>query len=378
MRDGGTARPGKRSKKAGSKSRPERARKPEAPAGAASPASSPRRDAEAPPRRRAAEPEGPRARLITIGGGKGGVGKSFFAANLAASLAAAGHRVVVVDGDLEGANLHTCLGVPAPPSSLADFAAGREQDLAKLAFDTPVRNLRLVAGTHANLATPQPSHAQRVQLVVQLRQLDCDIVVFDLGAGTASAVIDYFSEGDDEVLVIQPEPTSVENAYSFLRAAFYRRMRLAMQGSKVRQLVSQAMDQKNDRGIRTPLDLLREVQELDDRDGARFVASMKAFRPRIVMNGVRSAEDIRVGFAVRSVCRKYFGIDAEYLGYVNHDEAVHRSVLARRPLVLDAPRCDAAIYLKRIAGKISEEQGEAARPGARPSGPPPPGAGARP
>ncbi len=313
-----------------------------------------------------AKPSGPKgtgggARLVTIGGGKGGVGKSFFAANLSAALASAGHRVVVVDGDLEGANLHTCLGVPAPPASLADFAAGREAELAKLAYDTPVPNLRLIAGTHANLATPQPSHKQRVLLIEQLRRLDCDIVVFDLGAGTASAVTDYFSEGDDEILVIQPEPTSVENAYSFLRAAFYRRMRMAMKEPAVRQLVSGAMDQKNERGIRTPLDLLREVQNLDDRDGARFVASMTAFRPRIVMNGVRSAEDIRVGFAVRSVCRKYFGIDAEYLGYVNHDEAVHRSVLARRPLVLAEPTTDAAVYLKRIAERISEEEKERRR-----------------
>jgi len=308
--------------------------------------------------RRRIEPPGPPerlARLVTVGGGKGGVGKSFLSANVAAALAAQGQRVVVVDADLEGANLHTCLGVPAPPASLADFAAGRESDLAKLAFDTPVENLRLVAGTHANLATPQPSHQQRVALMAQLRRLDCDFVVLDLGAGTASAVIDYFSDGDDEILVIQPEPTSVENAYSFLRAAFYRRMRLAMQRSEVRQLVSQAMDQKNERGIRTPLDLLREVEQLDAADGSRFVANMKAFRPRIVMNGVRSAEDIRVGFAVRSVCRKYFGIDAEYLGYVNHDEAVHRSVLARRPLVVSEPRCDAALYMVRIAQKLSSE-----------------------
>jgi len=347
MRDGGTARPGKKKRR-----RKDRGSGSQAGAGSGSPGAP------------QATPRGPvapaalrtGARLVTVGGGKGGVGKSFFAANLSAALAAEGHRVVVVDGDLEGANLHTCLGVPAPPASLADFAAGRELELAKLAFDTPVPGLRLVAGTYANLATPQPSHQQRMALMAQLRTLDAEFVVVDLGAGTASAVIDYFSDGDDEVLVIQPEPTSVENAYSFLRAAFYRRMRMAMQGSNVRQLVSQAMDQKNERGIRTPLDLLREVQELDSEDGTRFVASMRSFQPRLVMNGVRSAEDIRVGFAVRSVCRKYFGIDAEYLGYVNHDDAVHRSVLARRPLVVHEPRSDAAVYLNRIARRLSEEQ----------------------
>ena len=368
MRTGGTARSSKGHKKARSK------------AGGGNRAKT---SGGKPNARRAPDGRSPETgvRLVTVGGGKGGVGKSFFSANLAASLASQGHHVVVVDADLEGANLHTCLGVPAPPASLADFAAGRESDLEKLAFDTPVKNLRLVAGTHANLATPQPSHQQRIQLLGQLRQLTADFVVLDLGAGTAAAVIDYFSDGDDEILVIQPEPTSVENAYSFLRAAFYRRMRLAMQRSEVRQLVSQAMDQKNEQGIRTPLDLLREVEQLDPSDGTRFVASMQSFRPRVVMNGVRSAEDIRVGFAVRSVCRKYFGIDAEYLGYVNHDDAVHRSVLARRPLVLNEPRCDAALYLGRIAQKLASEQkarraGPVARSTARPapaSQPAPPG-----
>ena len=78
------------------------------------------------------------ARLIPVGGGKGGVGKSFIVANLAASLARAGKRVVAVDGDLEGANLHTCLGIPKPRISLADFVAQREEDLGKLTIETPI------------------------------------------------------------------------------------------------------------------------------------------------------------------------------------------------------------------------------------------------
>ena len=55
--------------------------------------------------------------------------------------------------------------------------------------------------------------------------------------------------------------------------------------------------------------------------GARFAATMRGFHPRIIVNDARTAEDIRLGFAVCSVCRKYFAIDAEYLGYVNHDVA---------------------------------------------------------
>jgi flagellar biosynthesis protein FlhG len=294
----------------------------------------------------------PAPRMIPVGGGKGGVGKSFVVANLGVALARNGCRVIVVDGDLEGANLHTCLGIPEPRYSLADFVAHREDDLEKLLIETSIPNLRLIAATHGNLATPQPSHSRRIRLVRSMQQLPADFVLLDLGAGTHAAVMDYFMIGEDGVVVITPEPTSVENAYSFIRAAFYRRLRLAMVSHDMRKVVAVAMDQHNERGIRTPLDLLREIEASDPGEGQRFMQTMKAFRPRILINEARTAEDVKLGFAIRSVCRKYFGIDSEYLGYINYDEQARRSVRARRPLVEEFPRSDAAIYVSRIARKI--------------------------
>jgi len=299
-------------------------------------------------------------RLIPFGGGKGGVGKTFVTANLAATLARAGYRVVAVDGDLEGANLHTALGVPRPRLSLADYAAGREEDVRKLIEDTPYENLRLIAATHPNLESPQPTHEARIRFMRALRGLDADFVFIDLGAGADAAVMDYFMVCNDGVVVIAPEPTSVENAYAFMRAAFYRRLRLAMLAPEVRRIVGTAMDQRNERGIRTPLDLLREVQGLDSSDGQRFAAVMRAFRPRLIVNEVHTAEDIKLGFSVRSVCRKYFAIDAEYLGYVNHEDSVRESVRLRKPLVETGSRSDAAIYLARIARKLITPRAPAA------------------
>ena len=298
----------------------------------------------------ASGPPGPR--LVPFGGGKGGVGKTFVAANLAATLARAGYRVVAVDGDLEGANLHTTLGVLRPRTSIAEFVAQREEDVGKLLEDTPVENLRMIAAVCPNLAGPQPSRAQRIQFVRALRKLDAHFVFLDLGAGTDVTVMDYFMVCDDGVIVLAPEPTSVENAYAFIRAAFYRRLRLTMSSPQVRKLVALAMDERNERGIRTPIDLLREVESLDAQEGARFVAVMRAFRPRIIVNEVRSKDDIQLGFSVRSVCKRYFGIEADYLGYVNHDEAARRSVKLCRPLVDESPRSDAAVYFARIARKL--------------------------
>lgn len=103
--------------------------------------------------------------MISVGGGKGGVGKTFLVANLAVSLARLGKRVVAVDCDLEGANLHTSLGVSGPVKSLPDFVAQREDDLGKLVIDTPTEGLRLIAGTDANLGEAQPNHLRRVRLM---------------------------------------------------------------------------------------------------------------------------------------------------------------------------------------------------------------------
>ena len=288
-----------------------------------------------------------------MGGGKGGAGKTFIAANLAASLAASGQRVIAIDTDLESANLHTGLGVAPPRQGLADFGARREEDLRKLAGETPVTNLRLVAGTHGHLANAQPDNARRVRLIRALRQLDADFVILDLATGMQSATLDYFLVADDGLLVVNPEPVSVENAYGFLRAAYYRRLRQAMVSQSLRELISEVMDPRNEGGIRTPQELFREVESTDPAEGARFVRTVAEFRPRIVINGARSAEDIRLGFSMVSVCRRYFGAELDYLGYINHDEAVRLSVAAREPLVTYAEQADAAIYLERIARKIS-------------------------
>ena len=303
--------------------------------------------------------EARRARLVPFGGGKGGVGKTFVAANLAVTLARAGYRVVAVDGDLEGANLHTALGVPRPRTSVAEFVAQREEDVGKLLEDTPVENLQMISAVRPNFAAPQPSHARRIHFVRALRQLDADFVFLDLSSGIDATVMDYFMVCDDGVVVLAPEPTSVENAYAFMRAAFYRRLRLTMSSPEVRRLVTLAMDERNERGIRSPIDLLREVESLDAEEGSRFVTVMRAFRPRLVVNDVRSAEDIKLGFSVRSICKRYFGFEADYLGYVNHDDAARSAVKACRPLVDANPRSDAAVYFARIARKLLAPRSDA-------------------
>ncbi len=316
-----------------------------------------------------ATPHSGHPKLVAAGGGKGGVGKTFLTANLAVALARMGYRVIAVDTDIEGANLHTWLGVRAPSRTLADFVAGRETNVTRLVVATPVENVGLVAATQGNLASAHPDAHRRVELLQSLRRMPCDFVLVDCGAGANASTLDYFLVSDDGLLVIHPEPTSVENAYSFVRAAFYRRMQAALQKHDVRSLVREAMDQRSARGIKTPLDLLREVEQMDPEEGQRFVDTMRRFRPRIVVNEVNTAEDVKLGFAVSSVCRRFFGIEADYIGYLNRDAAVREAVLRRQPVFDVAPESDAAIYLRRIARKLAEgvplPQAAAAQAGVR-------------
>ena len=295
--------------------------------------------------------------MVAVGGGKGGVGKTFLSSNLSHTLARAGYKVVAVDTDIEGPNLHTWLGVPRPRVSLADFVSGRETRLEHLLLETPYHGLGLLAATHGNLAAAQPDAARRVEFLQGLRELPCDFVFVDCGAGAHPANIDYFLVGDEGLLVLHPEPTSVENTYTFIRAAFYRRMQLAMQKHDVRKRIHEAMDQRNDLGIRSPMDLLQAIQKIDPEEGQRFAATMRAFQPRLIVNEVDSSEDIKLGFSVRSVCRKFFGIEVDYAGYLNRDEAVRDAIVQRKPLLEVHPGSDSAIYLQRIAGKLAEAAG---------------------
>ena len=293
------------------------------------------------------------ARVWAVGGGKGGIGKSFIAANVATVAARSGRQVVVVDADLGGANLHTCFGMRAGDGvNLSDYLDNRIQDLEKAAVETPIPGLRLIRGALGHAGTADTSHEQRAHLVQAVRALRADLVIFDLAAGTNRATLDFFLETDESMLVATPEPTSIENAYAFLKASFYRKLAHGLRSSPVRELVREAMNQRNERGIRTPTDLIAEIERIEPEEADRLRKLIEGFRPRLVVNQVRNREEVKLGFSMSSVCRKYFGIDVEYLGYVSYDDLVWRSIKERRPLVMAYPQSDGAIYIRQIAKKM--------------------------
>jgi len=286
--------------------------------------------------------------IWAVGGGKGGIGKTLITSNMAVYLSWLNKKVVVVDMDLGGANLHTSLGVDAPTKTLSDLILGRIEDVEQLVQPTSHRNLFIISGAHDPMGIANLRHVQKARLLRKFREIQADFVLLDLGAGTASNTLDFFLLADKKIVVITPEPTSIENAYRFIKSAFYRMLRSSTGSPHVRNLIEHAMDLKNARGIKTPKDLLDEVQRISPDDGAQIQAKMVDFGISLIVNQVRVKSEAEIGKSVQMVCSRYFGMKVDYLGYLPYDNAVWQSIRRRVPFLIDAPNSTAVTHLEGI------------------------------
>ncbi len=303
------------------------------------------------PVRRPVAPASPRRarRVISIGGGKGGVGKSLISANLGIELARRGKRVVLVDADLGGANLHTTLGIDLPRRTLSDFIERRAARIEDVLTPTGIANLGLVSGALDHLDAANPRYAQKMRFLRHVQKMDVDYAILDLGAGTHTNVLDFFLVSDHGVLVLVPEPTAVENAYRFVKAAFWRRMRNVAQVYGYDPLLRTIMETG---GFKSPVELISTFSARDPEAGANLARHLAAFRPRLIVNQARTAQDADIGQAVVAAWRKYFGLEMDYLGYIGYDDEMWRAVRARRPLLVQRPDVPAAKAFAGIADAL--------------------------
>jgi flagellar biosynthesis protein FlhG len=290
-----------------------------------------------------------RREILAVGGGKGGIGKSLVAANLGVYLASLGRKVVLVDADLGGANLHTCLGIPPPQVTLSDFVSRRVTDLSEVVTRTSIPRLGLISGALDFLGAANPKYTQKLRLLREISRLDVNNVIIDLGGGTGFNILDFFLVADHGIITVVPEPTSIENAYRFIKAAYYRRLKTLEMSWNVRPLIEEAMADRSTKGLKTPADLVRYVERRDPQGGARLRAELERFPFKLVINQVRSAEERNLGAAITEACRKYFGIPMEFLGTIPYDDAVWRSVRNRRPVIVESPDSEASKAIRAIA-----------------------------
>lgn len=286
-------------------------------------------------------------RVIAVGGGRGGVGKSLLSVNLAVYFAQLGRSSVVVDADMAGANLHTVLGLDGPPTPTRD-----QLDSGKLPLvDTSVPGLKLMSAIADPSALSSSRPGRRSMWVQLLRQMEADFVVLDLGAGITQATLDLFSIADVSICATLPEPPAIEATYRFLRALYLRRLRRTLSKERFRlKLVERALTELDP--LPLPLDVAAHLTRADQSLGQLAHIEMARLSPKLVVNGTRVRNDAELGGAMQAMADRYLGIDLEYIGHVEQDDSVWLTVRRRRPLLIDSPTSKSARLIERIARRV--------------------------
>ena len=249
----------------------------------------------------------PKARVITVTSGKGGVGKTSISINLAIQLTRLGKRVVVFDADFGLANIEVMLGV-RPQYNLADMMF-RGKDLTDI-ITQGEEGISFISGGSGIQELASMNREQVMFLTSRLIALDkfADVIIVDTGAGISDSVLEFVLASTEVLLVATPEPTSITDAYALLKA-------------------------------------LNRKEEFSKEDTS---IKMISNRVKNEQEGLSLYEKMSV------VSDKFLHIPIEYLGPVPMDEQISKAVMRQKPVSVINPEAPSAKAIKQIAEKIME------------------------
>lgn len=249
------------------------------------------------------------ARVITVTSGKGGVGKSSIAVNLAIQMRRMGKRVIIFDADFGLANIEVMLGV-RPKYNLADLMF-RGKTLTEIITEGP-EGIGFISGGSGIQELTKMTKEQVMSLTGKLVELDAmaDVIIVDTGAGIADNVLEFVTACNEVLLVATTEPTSITDAYALLKA-------------------------------------------LNRRAGfSRERTSIK-----MISNRVSSEAEGKNLFEKMSiVVDKFLNIQPELLGMIPQDDQMSKAVMLQKPITVAYPNSAAAKALETIAHKLCNEQ----------------------
>ena len=239
---------------------------------------------------------GPKA--IAVASGKGGVGKTSIAVNLALCLAKMGNRVTVFDADLGLANAEVLLGI-VPPYSLFEVLYGG-MTLEEIAVQGPY-GIRVISGGSGFLEMSNLDRSRRQQLLRMFNQFvnKDEIVLIDTGAGINKNVLGFVAAAEEVIIVITPEPTSLTDAYALIKILANFKLH-----SEVSIVVNRAVDRN---------EAMRTLGRISTATG-RFL-------------------DIKINF----------------LGWIPDDKSVSRAVKNQQPYIITNPNAPASRSITGIA-----------------------------
>ncbi|MFZ5814013.1 MAG: MinD/ParA family protein [Bacillota bacterium] len=245
-----------------------------------------------------------RTRAIAVTSGKGGVGKTNVSINLAQALILGGKEVLLMDVDLGLANADILLGT-VPPYHLGHFLRG-EKDILQVIHRTPSK-LKLIAGGSGlvELGSLTPLQLQPVLRALKRLEGEADYLILDTGAGLGDVVMEFVLAADEVLVVTTPEPTSMADAYTTIKALYYKNPK-----ASIKLIVNQAE------------------------------------RPE---DGPAVAE--RIG----TTARDFLGLQVEHLGTIPRDPHVWQAVRLKVPFLVGYPAAPASKAIQAMASRLAGE-----------------------
>ena len=254
-------------------------------------------------------PTRPLARVITVTSGKGGVGKSNVSINLALQFRKMGQRVIILDADFGLANIEIMFGT-VPKHNLCDLIYQGKN--IKDIITWGAGDVGFISGGSGIVGMSNLSKDYLDYIIQNLVQLDAiaDVIIIDTGAGISDAVLEFLVASGEILLVTTPEPTSITDSYSLLKA-LNRHPRFSRENSKIKVIAN---------------------------------------RVNKVSEGLNLFNKLEV------VASRYLKLPIGYLGAIPWDTQLSDAVMQQKPVSLSNPNAKSSLAFEEIAAKLMGEE----------------------
>jgi len=290
--------------------------------------------------------------IIPVAGGKGGVGKSLIAANLAIALAQAGKKTYLIDMDLGASNLHLILGEYGAKKGIGTFLS-KASKFDEIITKTQYENLFFIPGDSEIPGYAALRAKHRNALAKEFIKLDADYIIIDLGAGTHVGVLDFFLLSARGIVVTTPSVTATLDAYIFLKNVVFRMMTSAFpSGSKGAIFLENLRKDASSMQMMYIPKITEQLKEIDKDNASVFIRRLEKFKPRLIMNIIDDPKDTEKALKIRRSCRQYLDIDLEHLGVVYRDSMQDVALSSKLPILIYKPQSMVSQAIYRISEKI--------------------------
>ncbi len=292
-------------------------------------------------------------KIIPIASGKGGVGKSLLTANLGIALAEQGKRTTVIDLDLGGSNLHTCLGLKNRNAGIGNFLSDPKVKFEDVIVRTPYDQLRFVPGDVLVTGMGDIQPAQKKRLTDAILSLDGDYVLIDLGAGSTFNVIDFFLISNSGFLVVTNQPTAILNAFGFLKNLVFRFLQRSFSDNKdVTKYFRSILKERDPGSTPTIADIMDGLGKIHPSSGRKARRLVSMLQPHVVMNMATAPDDLQIAESLKELVKKNLDVNLECMGLIFRDDGVNESLKNLEPHIINDRSSIAAREIERIALKM--------------------------